>query len=203
MAVTHVHSGTNFRGVAMSPSSSRDEVVSARRRLLRGTFAVPAVIALHSGSALAASSSLQCVQQQAASPVFPGHTIAPDLYVRVQLYQLWQGIPNASNMLGWFLSGSAVEAVRLGSDDVANSLLRPGSWKKVDLLPGNLVSLSPRPLHSAPGTSDRLVLGPCWVALRVVPVRDSGWRVEIVGVVDGTSVGTAVTGSCWTSIAVL
>jgi hypothetical protein len=106
-------------------------------------------------------------------------------------------------MLGWYLSGSSVDAARLGSDQVRNSLLRPGSWKQVELLPGNLVSLSSRLLHSPPGTADRLVLGPCWVALRVVPVRHHGWHVEIVGVVDGTSVGTAVTGSCWTSFAVM
>ena len=162
---------------------------------------MPAVAALHSGSALAASSSLQCVQSQAASPIFPPATSAPDLYLRVQLYQLWSGTPGSSASQGWYLSGNTVEAARLGERRITNALLAPGLWKQVHLSNG-LAKLDPLTLYTAPGPSTRLVPGPRWVALRVVPVRDRGWRIEIVGVVDGTTTGTAVTGSCWTSFAV-
>jgi hypothetical protein len=176
-------------------------MVSARRRLLRGTFAVPAVAVLHSGSALAASSSLQCVQNQAASPIFPPATNARDLYLRVQLFQLWSGVPGSSTSEGWYLSGNTVEAARFGESRITNALLARGLWKRVHLNYG-LASLDAQTLYTAPAPSDRLVLGPLWVALRVNPVRDRGWRIEIIGIVDGTTVGTAVTGSCWTSFAV-
>jgi hypothetical protein len=185
----------------MDELGSRHEVLSARRRLLRGTFAVPAVAALHSGSALAASSNLHCIQQRAASPVYPGFTNAPDVYVRVQLHQLWREVPGTGTPLGWYLSGNSVEAIRLGERRVTNSLLRAGLWQKVELH-GRNARLSATPLSVPPGPPTRLVPGPCWVALRVVPVRDRGWRIEIVGLVDGNTTGTAIAGSCWTSFAV-
>jgi hypothetical protein len=181
------------------PNGSSD-MLSARRRLLRGGFAVPAVAALHSGSAWAASSSLRCVQQQAASPKFPGFTNAPDLYVRVRLHELWQGAPETTPRLGWYLSGSSVEFLRYGDRQVVNALLAPGRWKQVELQ-GPHARLSATTLYTRPGAlGNTLREGPCWVALRVAPSRN---RVEIVGVVDGTSTGTAVTGSCWTSFAVM
>lgn len=188
----------------MDRATDKQSVVSARRRLLRGSFAMPAVAALHSGSAWAAASNLQCVQQQAASPIYPLAASAADLYLRVQLYQLWNGVPNASTstMLGWYLSGSSVEAARFGDRKVTNALLGAGLWKRVTLGNG-LARLAADTLYAAPGTPDRLVLGPSWVALRVLPVRDRGWRVDIIGVVDGTTAGTAVSGSCWTSFAVM
>ncbi|NJN00401.1 MAG: hypothetical protein HC793_01700 [Aquincola sp.] len=184
----------------MDKPNGSHEVLSARRRLLRGSFAVPAVVALHSGSALAASSNLRCVQQQAASPRYPGYTNAPDLYVRVRLHELWQGAPETSARLGWYLSGNAVEFLRYGDRQVTNALLAPGRWKQVELQ-GAYARLSATTLFTRPGAlGNTLREGPCWVALRVLPVRN---RVEIVGVVDGTSTGTAVTGSCWTSFAVM
>ncbi len=181
------------------PDHSGD-VCSARRRLVRGSFAVPAVAALHNGSAWAASSNLRCVQNQAASPVYPGYTNAPDLYVRVRLHELWQGAPETSVRLGWYLSGSSVEFLRYGDRRIRNSLLAPGHWRQVELQ-GPYARLSATTLYTRPGTvGNTLREGPVWVALRVVPNRN---RVEIVGVVDGTSTGTAVTGSCWTSFAVM
>jgi hypothetical protein len=184
----------------MDKTDSRDEVLSARRRLLRGSFAVPAVAALHSGSAWAASSSLQCIQRQAASPRYPGHTNAPDLYVRVRLHELWQGAPGSSARLGWYLSGSSVEFLRYGDRQVINALLAPGRWKQVELHGPN-ARLAATTLYTRPGVQgNTLREGAVWVALRVAAVRN---RVEIVGVVDGTRTGTAVTGSCWTSFAVM
>jgi hypothetical protein len=93
-----------------------------------------------------------------------------------------------------------VEFLRYGDRQVVNALLAPGRWKQVDLQ-GAYARLSPTTLYARPGAlGNTLREGPCWVALRVVPNRN---RVEIVGVVDGTSTGTAVTGSCWTSFAVM
>lgn len=66
------------------------ETVSARRRLVRGAFATPTVLALHSGGALAAASSaLRCVVNQNLAPITSGPSIVVDTvnltYVRVQL----------------------------------------------------------------------------------------------------------------------
>ncbi len=190
----------------MDRSDSNLGVVSARRRLLRGTFAVPAVAALHSGSALAASSSLQCVQNQAATPIYPVAVGAPDMYLRVQLYQLVSA-PGSSTVLGWYLSGNTVEAARFRERKITNALLGIGRWKRVNLDSGGLAKLATETLYAPP--PGHLALGPRWVALRVMPVRNGrggsgggGWHIDIIGVVDGTSVGTAVTGSCWTSFAV-
>jgi hypothetical protein len=140
----------------------------------------------------------------AASPVFPPASNAADMYLRVQLFQLWDGVPNASGsqMRGWYLSGTSVEAARFGDRKVTNALLSTGLWRRVHLANG-LARLDQNTLYAAPGTPDRLVLGPRWVALRVLPVRERGWRVDIIGIVDGTTAGTAVTGSCWTSFAVM
>jgi hypothetical protein len=55
--------------------------VTARRRLLRGTFAAPSVLALSSGSALAASSSLRCFNNAPAGVNNP-----PANYFTVQRY---------------------------------------------------------------------------------------------------------------------
>lgn len=43
-----------------NPSNANDAKRMARRRLLRGAYAVPAVLTVHTGSALAGSSSLAC-----------------------------------------------------------------------------------------------------------------------------------------------
>lgn len=172
---------------------------SARRRLLRGAFATPAVLALHSGSALAAASSLRCVKAQ--TPVYPSYADAPDVYLRVQLHALWESVPGASNVLGWYLSGSLVEAARFGYKKVLNSFLPSGQWMPVELLLNGQARLG---LASsvAPSPAERFTLGPKWVALRVLPTKTGG-SVEIIGVVDGTTLGSAVTGSCWSSFAVV
>jgi hypothetical protein len=59
---------------------------SARRRMLRGTFAVPTVLTLSSGSALAATSSLRCFDN---SP--KGVDAPPQNYFRVQRYKYFKG----------------------------------------------------------------------------------------------------------------
>ncbi len=59
---------------------------SARRRLVRGAFAAPAMLALHSGSAFAMASNLRCVNNQLAQRVL--EPANPEHYVRVELYSV-------------------------------------------------------------------------------------------------------------------
>lgn len=175
------------------------EVASARRRLIRGTFAAPAVVALHSGSAFAAASNFRCVSAQAANPVYPPLSSGADTYLRVQLYAVYESA-TSTNIVSWYLSGASVEAARFDRPNkIVNNLLSPGKWQKVQLAPPN-ARLVESPLDVAPGTTETRKLGPAYVALRVSPTR--GETVEIIGLVDGTTTGTAVTGSCWTSFAI-
>jgi hypothetical protein len=185
----------------MFRSSDDNQPRSARRRLIRGVFAVPAALALHSGSALAAASGLRCVKSQVASPVFPGYVGAADVYVRVQLYALSEVALDGSVVSRWFLSGATVNLATMGVRKAINAFLLPGQWREVALqLDGKVAVLEPL-LYAPPSPtlSQTWGLGPIWVALRVSP-QDKKGEVHIVGVVDGNEVGTsAVTGSCWTS----
>ena len=164
---------------------------SARRRLVSGAFGMPAVLALHSGSALAAASNVRCVNNQADGPVPPGVTGAPDQYVRVQLYGKKDA---AGNVVEWWLSGASVDAVRFGYAKARNLFLDANRWRRLYLHDNGSVQLGTAVLAAQPeGTTPQ----PRWVALRFVVAN--GNRVEIRGVIDGTSVGSAVTGSCWSS----
>lgn len=190
-----------MRDRILIPGEQNYEVASARRRLIRGTFAAPAVLALHSGSVFAAASSLRCVNAQAANPIYPGYVGGADAYVRVQLYAVYESATSPT-VLAWYLSGSSVDAARFDrGNKITNRLLMPSKWQQVELNPPNakLVGL---PLDVAPGSmTTPLKLGPTYVALRVAP-QSTGGEVDIIGLVDGTTTGTAVTGSCWTSFAI-
>lgn len=184
------------RGVDGSATSN--ELGSARRRLIGGVFAAPAVLALHSGSALAASSNLRCVNNQNLSPASPYVSDTADLWVRVQLYALWEAGPGTT-VVDWYLAGSSVEAMRFGASKAVNAFLSSGNWKKVSFPSTGFATVSAETWTAppAPVSPQTFGPGPKWVALRFNP--SSGNRVEIIGVVDGSATGTAVTGSCWSS----
>jgi len=52
-------------------AETKPVAVNARRKLIRGAFALPAVAAVHSGSALAATSSLRCLGNGLAGTAAP------------------------------------------------------------------------------------------------------------------------------------
>jgi len=52
-------------------AETKPVAVNARRKLIRGAFALPAVVAVHSGSALAATSSLRCLGNGLAGTAAP------------------------------------------------------------------------------------------------------------------------------------
>ncbi len=59
---------------------------SARRKLVRGVFAVPAVLTLYSGGASAATSANSCLVKRNLSPIALAPTSSDDMYFR---YRLW------------------------------------------------------------------------------------------------------------------
>jgi hypothetical protein len=179
----------------MDGSNSR-EVVSARRRLIRGTFAAPALLALHSGSAIAgASSNLRCLEIGAQpTAVVPAGT---DTIVRVALYK-----PGSASSGGpeRYLKGADVYSVyaiatRVG---VSSSFLPSGSyWRQVTVTNG-LVTLGAPSLDAPSGQ-----MSPAgeYIALRFAPGATT--PVEVVGVIDGNSstLGSAASIACWNSFA--
>lgn len=74
----------------MDPQAKTPEAKpNARRRLIRGSFSVPAVLAVHNGSALAASSSkLRCAVNATTgtSIAVPGVSTSADTYERVGFF---------------------------------------------------------------------------------------------------------------------
>ncbi len=173
------------------------QTVTARRRLLGGALAAPAVLALHSGSALA-NTSANCVQKALKDPLYPSATSSADTWVRVQLYALKASA--SSSQVKWYISGSSLSAIGLGSPIVENNYLAPNTWLQFDptATPPTTVPpvLTDQPVW-APGNPGVFGLGPLWVAVRF---DASSMGVSIIGVVDGTASGTAVAGTCWASV---
>jgi len=165
---------------------------SARRKLVRGTFAAPALLALHSGGALAASSNLRCISVRNANPVspVPAVTSSPtaDTYLR---YQLWSIQNNGnSTIAGYFVRGA----------DLA-PLARAGQAPYLPSSQAQLFDVSTN-TGSATFTTDppsmtgnqSVVRSEKFAVLRI----DANGR--IVGIGSGGT-GSAVSGSCWTSFA--
>ena len=154
------------------------EMVSARRRLIRGAFVAPTVLTLYSGGALAAASSkLRCIASQNVAPITTGAAIAVDTtnstYVRVQLYVVG-GI--------YYVRGQDLPVARV------NSLPTTSQAQTFDIgtnaLTGSPVST---PAGLAPATQ--------YAVLRI----DSTGTVVGVGAGSG---GSAIGKSCWTSFTI-
>ncbi len=157
----------------------------ARRRLLRGTFAAPAVLTMYSGGALAVTSAT-CVAKAQGTPVTGGvatytpPTPAPDTYLRVRLWHSSTG--------NYWLRYDQIQAYAGASSIIATS----NNYRRF-LVGTNALSttLSPNEVNIAnpPGS-----LSPSnkWAALRL----DGAGNLVGVGATGG---GSAITGSCWTS----
>jgi hypothetical protein len=175
----------------LEPSNPAPEAQrSARRRLVRGAFAAPAVLALYSGSAAAMASHLRCVNNQmvAGQRIFPGPEATPDHFVRVRLWSL-----RSNDSARWFLRGNDFQALTMDSPSVFNTFLGPGEWREfspqTQLLVGEKQISQPEP--------GELAHDGAWVAVRI---DASPQGANIVGVVDRLDFnGSAVTGLCWTS----
>jgi hypothetical protein len=177
----------------MTKTPKEEKVSSARRRLIKGGIAAPAIVALHSGSALAAASSRNCVVNQLNNPQHPGHTSAPaDRYVRVQLWTLRKA---NDPKIRYFVRGNDIQAVTMGSSQVANRFLLPNEWKEFD--PQNPRADFPvSPYSPKTKNNEALSQDGGWVAVRV---NATTMGVDIIGTVGPSSTGTAVAGTCWSS----
>jgi hypothetical protein len=174
---------------------------SARRRLVRGVFGVPAVLALYSGSARANPSINTCLinQNGLSKSTQPVTTSNDGLWLRYQLYAYVRiANPTLSSPLGtvrtqdgYWIKGSELDSFnRAGQRHWVGS----SSWCKFDVV-GNVTQGIGTPLCSAATQSNwALQKVNHWVALRV----DSAGKIVGAG---NSSSGSAVAASCWNSFA--
>jgi hypothetical protein len=153
----------------------------ARRRLLRGAFAAPAVLTMVSGGALAATSATCVAKAQTApqtGPVVPD--ASADTFLRVQLYQTG----NDATLVHW-LSGDSISTF----SGFAN-IVQAGKYTRF-LIGSNTLSVAASEVNQNPA-SPVLSSPATWVALRF----DGTGTLVGVGATGG---GSAITASCWTS----
>lgn len=162
---------------------------SARRKLVRGVFGVPAAMALYSGSAHANSSILTCIVNRNNVPATLPVVTSPDaVYLR---YQLWAFVNTANGSIrdsdGYWIKGIELDAFnRMGKVHWLGA-----SWQRFDIATNTLGATQGfEPVSGAMGFALRKVA--YWVALRV----DSTGR--LVGAGAG-GLGSAVNASCWNS----
>lgn len=146
--------------------------LSARRRLISGGIAAPAVLTLYSGGALAASSS-KCAVNANAVPVSKGVITGTDTYLRVQLYSVG-GV--------YWVKGSDLPLNRVSTLPTATQ----GQTYDIttDVLTG-----SPTTFPGGTTPSGK------WVSVRV----DATGKVVNIGKTG--SGGSAISATCWASIA--
>lgn len=167
---------------------------SARRKLVRGVFGVPAAMALYSGSARANSSILTCIVNRNNTPqTLPVVTTPDAIYLR---YQLWAFVNVANGTIraddGYWLKGSELDAFnRLGKTHWLGT-----NWQRFDIATNRLGAMQSFVPVSSAGASLNFELRKVayWVALRV----DSEGRLVGAG---ASGTGSAVNASCWNSFA--
>jgi len=183
------------------PGDSQNQV-SARRRLIKGSFAAPAALTLCSGSALAAASQT-CVQKLVtppgggnggvdASPPLTTTDTSTTSFWRVQVYQSSSGPNNGSK---W---------VR-GLDIVSRQGVKPGATLTPFLSSNQYYRTNPAPNITSTNTtsSGSDATGTLngtgqWIAVRV---DSAGNIVGIQGIAASGST-SAMTATCWTSFKV-
>lgn len=156
-----------------------DDKLSARRRLLRGSFSVPAVLTLASGSALAAKSAT-CLAKATATPSTAAlMTGTPsDTFVRVQLVAYIESSTTKYALTRASFGSMVVSTSFWASDTV---------WQQFDDSANGVTGSQQTSAVPSGSTSNK------WVALRF---NNAG---EIVGAgLSGT--GSVVGSSCWTSM---
>lgn len=167
-----------------TPDRQPHQTDPARRRLLRGSFSVPAVMALTSGSALAAKSAT-CLAKATLSPTTAGivSSASLDTLMRIRL-RARSDFPDRHFVARSDLGGLPV-ALSLWSDST--------KWQRFGVAtsnPAQYNQLFGTQRTNDPPANSQVDL---WIALRF----DSGGNIVGMGLSGG---GSVVGSSCWTSI---
>jgi hypothetical protein len=173
---------------------------SARRRLMRGAFAAPAVLTLHSGGALAATSS-RCEARVSQNVALV--TGSADTYLRYQLYALRKS--NGNNEIdSYWIQGSDLKTLKIDATTglVFSQGFHPtsGEWqqysKSTNTLTGALLYAQPvQPVNNNGNTGNWE-----WVRVNEYVVLRVDKDGVVVGVGSGTGNDFVVTGSCASSL---
>lgn len=165
----------------------------ARRKLVRGAFAMPAVLTLHSGSALANASATRCLVNQNRAALTLAATDAADNYFR---YQLWVIKDGAGVAQSYWIKGADLTAyVRAQQAPFVTG----GQWWQFNPAGGyNVIVGSATTTAPTPIVGGSLSRAARWVALRV----SSTGKIVGAGASDVSGTGSAVGYySCWQSFA--
>lgn len=165
-----------------STSERPSSTPAARRKLVRGLFAAPALMTVCTGSAFANQSSLRCL----ARHVTDGTNITPkvgalDLWTRVQLHKATDG--------KYYISGSHVASVFAFSNSVYPAT---GTWLEIDLNGAIVAGTYGTPNTTPPSGANLGYASPKYVVVRF----DNTGSVTGVGT---AGAGANVGASCWNS----
>ncbi|MCY7315564.1 MAG: hypothetical protein LH480_08065 [Rubrivivax sp.] len=156
---------------------------AARRKLVRGIFAAPAIMTVCSGSAFAASSSLRCLSNQVVNnPTTMPVTTALDSWLRVQLWSTGDGSKKSPYL--YYVSGADLQTWKRPSTSV---YLGSSQWQ--------LFNINTNSSGVQVGAPSGAVRCSQYAAIRF----DANGNV--VGVGTGAAGSTALPGTCWTSFA--
>lgn len=170
----------------------------ARRRLVRGIFASPAVLPLYSGAQVAVASNRRCIQKESALGATPSSVASPgpgDTWVRVRLWTLSTVTSSGVSIDSTWVKGADVAALLTTQPTGITYYLNGFDWQCFTALSGSAYSVDQKlSTGNTPSRADyALNQNGAYVAIRV----DANGN--IVGVVDVGTGGGAVHQSCWTS----
>ena len=173
-----------------NPSKANDAKRMARRRLLRGAYTVPAVLTVHTGSALAGSSSLACF---AKLPT--GVAVGPaDNFWRVEQYT---GKVGGTSTKLVKVSEIVTLCDTKSAGTIVKTFLTGKTWLKVSDSSSVVPDASPAPSKDGAGF---------WVAIRI---DNTGTTSAPVWAVKGVAPSSGLTGtpkvmaqSCWSSFVI-
>ena len=173
----------------MSQEPRQPSDLSARRRLLRGAFAVPAVMTVVSGRALAQTSASTCIQKQiepsASELVSSTYTAEPGELVRVRLHAVKK--KGTGEIASYWLHGASLPA---GSSGVLGS----SQVQQFDIGPAKKLVGPTHNTQPPMQSNQRFVPSDKYVALRFNKDGD------VVGVGMGTTTDSwTCSYSCWNS----
>ena len=163
-----------------SPVHSPTPQQAARRKLVRGVFAAPAIMTVCTGSAFAAASNLQCITNQVNNnPTTVPVAAGLDTWLRVRLRQ------KGSAPVVYYVSGADIQIYKRTTNTV---YLSSTQWQLFNL---GTNTTSGGAIADPVGTS----LSNSYAAVRF----DAAGNV--VGVGTGSTGTSALPGTCWNSIA--
>ena len=174
----------------MQDSEPLSEQGSARRKLVRGSFAVPAVLTLHSGASMAAASINTCLVRQNKYPTVQRVSGSDDVWFRYQLWGYVKASGEIAHQAGLWIRGSDLAVYDIGRNSV---WLGGGAYQRFDAASNSLGQKEYTQPTGPAGSNWKRVNR--WVSLRV----DRYGNLTGAGT---SGYGSAVADSCWNSFAI-